>query len=583
MANKYDPDLYLKYNNYGFSKKNLDDVKEYLKTQKLPLSLNTTQKKTRFKQKWNKDWEIKNNKLIYIPLNLTVVPDDERNDVLKEMYEDIKTGVGQGIDLFYKRVRDKYLNIRRSDVGTFLKSQKVYQITKSQNHIINKPILAVSPNNRWGIDCINMVSYASKNGGINIGYKFILTVVDYFSRKVWVRPLKRQTAINVRDELISIVNETKTYPRIVQADNGSEFQAETSAWFKENNIIYIKTLSYSPESNGLVEGTNKKIRKILREIMIRTNTRNWVDHLQTTADLLNNQMNGTTKRNPNSIWKEGHELQGEQDRDVIRRHEKRISNAIKNNDTVEYKKGDFVRVKMGTLFSSVRKLIKSGDKKNIVVNYSPTVYKITGIIAKDKPDIVVRNKTISYEKLRYTLSNLDGTPLASELKNNNPNAVRKSKRFFASDMQLVNDYDKETYLKDFSIEDALKLNKMDKRNDIASERAKAKPKAIVRAVLPLPIPRPVVVPVVVPVPVVDSYIGKELENTFQGFGRKLFIGKIMSYDKDEKKYSVKYADGYMQDYTLPEIKKYLRREIVLNVRPVRERRQVVIGGAIHYL
>jgi hypothetical protein len=293
-------------------------------------------------------------------------------------------------------------------------------------------------------------------------------------------------------------------------------------------------------------------------------------------------MNGTTKRNPNSIWKEGHELQGEQNRDVIRRHEKRISNAIKNNDTVEYKKGDFVRVKMGTLFSSVRKLIKSGDKKNIVVNFSPKVYKITGIIAKDKPDIVVRNKTISYEKLRYTLSNLDGTPLASELKNNNPNAVRKSKRFFASDMQLVNDYDKETYLKDFSIEDALKLNKMDKRNDIASERAKAKPKAIIRAVLPLPIPRPVVVPVVVPVPVVDSYIGKELENTFQGFGRKLFIGKIMSYDKDEKKYSVKYADGYMQDYTLPEIKKYLRREIVLNVRPVRDRRQVVIGGAIHY-
>jgi hypothetical protein len=34
----------------------------------------------------------------------------------------------------------------------------------------------------------------------------------------------------------------------------------------------------------------------------------------------------------------------------------------------------------------------------------------------------------------------------------------------------------------------------------------------------------------------------------------------------------------MQDYTLPEIKKYLRREIVLNVRPQRERRQAVIGG-----
>jgi IS30 family transposase len=80
-----------------------------------------------------------------------------------------------------------------------------------------------SPNERYGIDCINMVAYASANGGSNRGTKFILTVVDYFSRKVWLHPLKSQTAINVRNTLINIVSEIKTYPRIIQADNGSEF------------------------------------------------------------------------------------------------------------------------------------------------------------------------------------------------------------------------------------------------------------------------------------------------------------------------------------------------------------------------
>jgi hypothetical protein len=82
-------------------------------------------------------------------------------------------------------------------------------------------------------------------------------------------------------------------------------------------------LSYSPESNGLVEGRNKLVQNILREIMIRTNSRKWTRHLQTTANLLNSQMNGTTERTPDSIWKKGHELQGEQDRDTIRRHERR--------------------------------------------------------------------------------------------------------------------------------------------------------------------------------------------------------------------------------------------------------------------
>jgi IS30 family transposase len=267
MSNTYDAGLYTKYNNYGFSDKSIADVINYLANQILPTSLNTSQKRTRFKQKWSKDWEMRNGKLVYTPLNLTVVPDGERDTILKGIYEDIKQDVGQGIDVFYKRIRDKYLNIWRSDVGTFLKSQKVYQITRPQNHIINKPILEVSPNNRWGIDSINMVSYASSNEGIDAGYKFILTVCDYFSRKTWLRALKSQTAVNVRNALINIVVETKTYPRIIQADNGSEFEAETSQWMKDNDIIYIKTLSYSPESNGLVEGTNKKIRNVLREIM----------------------------------------------------------------------------------------------------------------------------------------------------------------------------------------------------------------------------------------------------------------------------------------------------------------------------
>jgi hypothetical protein len=343
---------------------------------------------------------------------------------------------------------------------------------------------------------------------------------------------------------------------------------------KDNNITYIKTLSYSPESNGLVEGANKKVWNILREIMIRTNLRNWTTHLQTAVNLLKTQMNGTTKRTPNSIWKERHELQGEQDRDTIRRHERRIINTVKNNGTVEYKIGDSVRVKMGTLYSSVRKVLKSGDRKNVVVNHSPTVYKITNILAKDKPDRRVGNNTISFEKLRYTLSNFNGTPLATQLKNNNPNAVRKSKSFFASDMQLVNDPDKETYLKDFSVEDAIKLNKIDKHNDIAVQRAKPRPGPIVRAVLPLPVPAIRAVPPVRPpaliVPVVEDYVEKEVENTFGGFGRRLFIGKIKRCDDVKKLYNVKYADGYEQEYTLAEIKKYLRRENVANVRPQRD-------------
>jgi hypothetical protein len=100
---------------------------------------------------------------------------------------------------------------------------------------------------------------------------------------------------------------------------------------------------------------------------------------------------------------------------------------------------------------------------------------------------------------------------------------------------------------------------MDKRNDIAVARAQPRPAAIVRAVLSLPVPAIRAVPPVRPpaaiIPVVENYIGKELENTFGGFGRRLFVGKITSYDRDKKLYTAKYSDGYEQEYTLAEIKK----------------------------
>jgi hypothetical protein len=569
----------LTLNNYGYSNESIAVVKEYLRTRVLPESLDNSAKKIRFLKKWEKDFKIENNKLVYIPLNLIVVPDDERDALLLKIYKDLKTGVGQGISMFYNRIRDKYLNIRRKDVGDFLKSQKVYQITRPQNHIQNKPILATSPNERWGIDCINMVSSANSNGGIDRGTKFILTIVDYFSRKVWLRPLNTQTAVNVRNALVNLIQETKTYPRIIQADNGSEFKAETSDWMKEHNIVYIKTLSYSPESNGLVEGKNKIVRKVLREIMIRRKSRNWTNYLQICADLMNSQKNSTTKENPDDIWKEGHELAGEKNQDVIRLHERRIASAVKNN--TKYKVGDYVRVKMATLYSSVRKIIKSGDKKLLVVNYSPTLYQIKSILQKDIKDRILGNNVISYEEKRYTLKNLDGTPVQTQQKMNNPNAVRRDKRFFASDMQLVKNPEQEgSYLENFTVKDALKLNKIDAPNAIAVERAIPRPAPIVRAVLPLPNTR------IVPQQplIVDSLIGRKIQKTFRGFGKKLFVGTIKSYDSTEKFYKVIYEDGDEEEYTKTQINKFLTPVgNTNNLRPQRERRQVVIGGTTHFL
>ena len=118
-------------------------------------------------------------------MNLEVVPDDKRDEKMKELYENETLGPGRGIEIFYHTICDLYLNIRRSDASDFLKKQKVYQITRTQHHKINKPILSKNVNERWGIDCINMTSFANNNGGVQNGYKFIFHyLINFYSKGI---------------------------------------------------------------------------------------------------------------------------------------------------------------------------------------------------------------------------------------------------------------------------------------------------------------------------------------------------------------------------------------------------------------
>ena len=69
---------------------------------------------------------------------------------------------------------------------------------------------------------------------------------------------------------------------------------------------------------------------------------------------------------------------------------------------------------MGALFPKIRKVIKSDNKKLIVVNYSPDVYTISSILNKDLKDKRDHfRRQVEYENLRYTLK-LNGIEVQTE-------------------------------------------------------------------------------------------------------------------------------------------------------------------------
>ena len=135
----------------------METIKKYLQSNVIPPEV-----KSRYRKKFVENYEnfiLEGNDIYYKPLHLKVVPESQKEMVLKKIYQNPDEGLGLGIASFYDFVKSKYLNFTRKYVGDFLKQQTPYQLTTSQRKPVNRPIVAKYPNNRWAIDLIDLSSY----------------------------------------------------------------------------------------------------------------------------------------------------------------------------------------------------------------------------------------------------------------------------------------------------------------------------------------------------------------------------------------------------------------------------------------
>ena len=330
-----------KINNYPEwnTEAGINSVINFIQNQELPAGLNARQQR-RFQEKFgNGNWVVENIEnerlLFYRPtivneasrLNLLVSRPNDRPAILREIYTN-QSGYGNGINKFYNYVASKILGINRNETTEFLKKQGNYQITRPYQKIINSPILARSPNERWGADILNVSRYGVTIGrpqnltGVNTymnqrrvgnvnfnfqdSYKYILVVVDYFSKKVWAKKCRNETAEIVTQAFEEICDESNTFPNTLQIDNGSSFLAEFRQFCNNNNIQLVTTTSYNPISNGLVERMNKELRKRIKEGIIKRNTLEWVEHLPEYLSSINSTKSSTTRFTPDEIWTAGY-------------------------------------------------------------------------------------------------------------------------------------------------------------------------------------------------------------------------------------------------------------------------------------
>ena len=71
----------------------------------------------------------------------------------------------------------------------------------------------------WGADLADM-QFISK---FNKGFRFLLCVIDIFSKYAWVVPLKNKKGFNIVDAFQKILDDSNRKPNKIWVDKGSEF------------------------------------------------------------------------------------------------------------------------------------------------------------------------------------------------------------------------------------------------------------------------------------------------------------------------------------------------------------------------
>jgi len=308
-----------------------------------------------------------------------IIAPEEIDKVLSSLYYDGPC-TGFGRDKMFQYVSSAYQGITRRRLHAWLKKQELYQLTRPitpANPI--KPIITSRPHTRWQCDLLHVSSFYPIQ---NRNTKYLLTVVDIFSKYLYVRPLTRATANAAATAIQSIFNENKRefdgqLPHIMQSDQGGEFKGEFSEALKANGVKQIYSMSRRPQSNGVIDSTNRSVKNFINSTLLKQSGMygptkyEWVSKLQDFVKAYNLAAHSTTGVAPILAHR------GRNTNKVAERIRSAASGRLAvESKFQELKKGDRVRIARFSLDAKVRRREQSALETGPTAKWSQDIFVI---------------------------------------------------------------------------------------------------------------------------------------------------------------------------------------------------------------
>ena len=116
----------------------------------------------------------------------------------------------------------------------------------------------------WSIDLADMVDYKVSN---NKGYRYIIIVIDNFSKYLWAIPLKNKNSQTITNEFSNIITTSKQKPLKIESDRGKEwYNAIFQNFLKAKNIQHYSR--YTDKGPSIAERVIRTVRNLLKKTNI---------------------------------------------------------------------------------------------------------------------------------------------------------------------------------------------------------------------------------------------------------------------------------------------------------------------------
>ena len=131
----------------------------------------------------------------------------------------------------------------------------------------------------------------------NKGIRFLLCVIDIFSKYAWVVPLKDKKGISIVKAFQSILKQSNRKPNKIWVDKGSEFyNASFKKWLQDNDIVMNST--HNEGKSVVAERFIRTLKSKIYKCMTSISKNVYIDKLDDIVDEYNNTYHTTIKMKP---------------------------------------------------------------------------------------------------------------------------------------------------------------------------------------------------------------------------------------------------------------------------------------------